>query len=136
MRTEHRDLIILTASGVALATILATVAACTANAAPPTTTVSVTAPTIVTVTALASSPDLPTPQAGSQAAFLADLDHWRIPRSIGGAAEVQIGIGVCDQLVAGQTLGALADQIASELPWTLEQAEHVVAAARAELCHG
>lgn len=133
-RTRRRNLAILAASGIVLATVMATLAACTEQNAAPAVLNGVTAPTATPVNA-SSSATVPAPSAAHRRAFLAELDHWRVPRSASGQAEVQIGIGVCTQLAAGVTVGMLTQQLTA-ITWTLDQAGHVVAAARGELCHG
>lgn len=123
-------LTVLAACGLALATTLATVAACTtaspAPAGPPAT------PAVTTPALRSLNPSPPRPD--QRAAFLAALDRDHVPHSTSGDPEVLIGVGVCGQIQRGRTVEAIAGQLSSSIGWTLEQATSAVNDARVTLC--
>lgn len=81
---------------------------------------------------MSSDPVLPTP-VGDEHRYLASLREQHVPISESGSAEVQIGNGVCAQILAGADPKALARDL-TVLGWTAEQTTAIVETAKAHLC--
>jgi hypothetical protein len=127
MKDQHRQLTILAACGLAVATVMATLAV---NAAPPARSADHTATDIV---ALVES------SGGGEGAYFAELDLADYPRRAGDtAALLTAGRDVCAQLRAGVTIGAVALRRggAGHKPdiAALGDAETLTNAAREHLC--
>jgi Protein of unknown function (DUF732) len=66
-------------------------------------------------------------------AFIGALRAAKVPTSVSGQAEVQVGRGICTQLAGGSTDSAIVRDL-GPIGWTPEQGQAIVNAARAHLC--